>query len=191
MTGLPTSTGSPSKRRRKSGSASPTPWCTSFTWCRTLRCSGSSTRSTGTGRRSTATRPSRICNASWPSAGRACSRPTSSSYGLSTPRLPRCPAPRHPFRRRPARPSAPGGFRGLRDRRDPSGFSPCRRPGRSARTRSAPTRSAPTRGGLINAPSGSVLTSGRCRRRTAITGVSSDADGPSRPARRGTDHIAG
>ena len=53
------------------------------------------------------------------------------------------PARRHGrSHRRPARPSAPGGFRGHRDRREPSGFSPCPRPGRSARTRSARTRSA-------------------------------------------------
>ena len=171
MTGSPTSTGSPSKRRRKSGSASPTPWCTSFTWCRTLRCSGSSTRSTGTGRRSTATRPSRICSASWPSADRACSRPTSSSCGLSTPRSPRCPTRRRPLRRRqlcrrrppgrscrparchgrsrrrPARPSAPEGFRGPPGRREPSGSSPLPpvRPQRPDPQRPDPQRPDPQR----------------------------------------------
>ena len=35
-----------------------TPWCTSFTWCRTRPCSASSTRSTATGPPSTATRAS-------------------------------------------------------------------------------------------------------------------------------------
>ena len=100
MTGSPISTGSPSKRRRRSGPANPTPWCTSFTSCRTRRCSGSSMRSTGTGRHSTATKASRICSASWPSADRACSRPTSSSCSLNTPRSRRCPARRRPLRRR-------------------------------------------------------------------------------------------
>ena len=108
MTGSPISTGSPSKRRRRSGPASPTPWCTSFTSCRTLPCSGSSTRSTGTGRRSTATRASRTCSASWPSADRACSRPTSSNCGSNTPRSRRCPTRRRPLRRRrPLPPAAP------------------------------------------------------------------------------------
>ena len=75
-TGSPTSTGSPRRRRNTSGPANPTPSCTSSTWCRTPRCSGSSTRSTGTGPPSTATRASRTCSVSWPNAGRACSRRT-------------------------------------------------------------------------------------------------------------------
>ena len=114
------------------------------------------------------------------------------------------PARRHGrSRRRPARPPAPGGFRGTsgpqgtqrlqplppvpaRSARIPSARIP------SARIPSARIRSAPTRGGLTSsAPTSSVLTSGRCRRRAAITGVSSDADGRSGPARRGTDHVAG
>ena len=43
------------------------------------------------------TRASPICSASWPSADRTCSRPTSSSCGLNTPRSRRCPARRRPL----------------------------------------------------------------------------------------------
>ena len=56
-TGSPTSTGSPRKWPSGSARASRTPWCTSSTSCRTPRCSGSSTRSTGTGPRSIAREP--------------------------------------------------------------------------------------------------------------------------------------
>ena len=102
-TGPPSSTGSPRKRPSWSARASRTPWCTSSTSCRTPRCSGSSTRSTGTGPPSTATRTSRTCSVSWPSGGRSCSRPTSSSCGSSTPRSRRCRTRR---RRRAAAPAA-------------------------------------------------------------------------------------
>ena len=110
--------------------------------------------------------------------------------------LPPGPPPR-PQPSPAGRPPAPAGFRGTPGRREPSDFSPCPRSGPSARIPSARipsarTRSATTLGGLTSsARTSSVPTSGRCRRRAAITGVSSDADGRSGPARRGTDHVAG
>src|SRR6266571_3185109 len=183
MTGSPISTGWPRRRRSRSGPVSPTPWCTSYTSCRTRRCSASSMRSTGTGPRSTRTRASRTCSVSWPNADRACWRPTSSSCGSNTPRWRRCRTRRRPPRRRPrcslrrrrrcrpgrrsdrsrSRPGRRGAPGGPRRRRVPSGRSRCPRPARSAPTSRVTTSRVTTRGGL---------TSGSSRRRADSTAAS-------------------